>query len=128
MTWSCARRRLAALAAICALALQALWPLVAQARPRTPGILVPLCTVDGVTHYLELSTGKSPLEERSASHCDHCKFCAFGAERTVAVIPAQPVPLPRVECVAGKADATGTLPGESPQRLLARPRAPPAVA
>ena len=81
------RNRLAAVLAVLAMALQAFWPLLAQARPRIAGELVPLCTVEGVTHYLELPAGKSPLEERSASHGEHCKLCVFGGDRGVALKP-----------------------------------------
>jgi hypothetical protein len=59
-----------------AIALQVAWPLVVNAKPRSVA-LVPLCSVDGVTHYLELPTGKTPLEE-SVSHGDHCPLCFFG--------------------------------------------------
>jgi hypothetical protein len=65
-----------------AILLQALWPLLAHARPAETPILVPLCTIDNVTHYLELKTGKqSPLEQRSASHGDHCKLCVLGTDK-----------------------------------------------
>ena len=57
--------------AILAMALQALWPLIAQARPVT---LVPVCTVAGVTHYIELPDGKGP----SDVHHKHCSFCVSG--------------------------------------------------
>ena len=40
--------------AILAVALNALWPLIAQARPKNV-LLVPVCTVEGVTHYMELT-------------------------------------------------------------------------
>src|SRR3989454_11978960 len=60
-----------------AIALQAAWPLLAAAKPRAVA-LVPVCTVDGVTHYLEVPTGKTPLDD-SATHHDHCSFCTLGA-------------------------------------------------
>ncbi len=59
--------------AIAALALQALWPLIAQAKPRSV-TLVPICTVGGETHYVELETGGG-----DASHEEHCKACPVGA-------------------------------------------------
>jgi hypothetical protein len=93
------RRSFPAWLAILAISLQAAWPLVAQAKPRQPGHLVPLCTVDGVTHYVEIPGGKAPLEQRSATFHEHCKLCAFGAERLAAVPPAAPAPM-RVARVA----------------------------
>ena len=70
------RIRVGTLLAILALALQVAWPLLANAKPRSVA-LVPLCSVDGVTHYLEVPTGNTPLEE-SASHGDHCPLCFLG--------------------------------------------------
>jgi hypothetical protein len=70
-------RRLGSWLGIVALALQLAWPLIVSAKPSSV-TLVPLCTVDGVTHYLELPTGKTPLEESSAHHGDHCPLCFLG--------------------------------------------------
>jgi hypothetical protein len=58
--------------AILAIALQSLWPLLAQAKPRSV-TLVPICTVGGETHYVELETGGGQ------SHEEHCKACPVGA-------------------------------------------------
>src|SRR3954471_13426423 len=72
-------RRLAAwvaIVAIVAMALQALWPLIAQAKPHS-STLVPICTVDGVTHYFELKKGDTPLEKSSAAQHEHCAFCSM---------------------------------------------------
>ncbi len=55
------------------MALQAFWPLVAQAKPANA--LVPVCTVEGVTHYLEVPL---PAEHKSTGH-QHCAFCVFGS-------------------------------------------------
>jgi len=63
-------RRIAAWLAIVAMALQALWPLIAQARPVT---LVPVCAVGEVTHYIEV-----PLGDAAAGH-EHCAFCLASA-------------------------------------------------
>jgi hypothetical protein len=64
--------------AIVAMALNALWPLIVQARPAT---LVPVCTVGGTTHYIELPGGSTPVD----SHQGHCAFCV-----TAVALPAQP--------------------------------------
>ena len=68
-------RKLGTWLAILAIAQQAAWPLLAAAKPRAVA-LVPLCTVDGVTHYLEVPTGKTPLDDRV--HREHCVFCTLG--------------------------------------------------
>src|SRR5436853_5533112 len=71
-------RRLGHWLAILALALHAAWPLIANARPKSVH-LVPLCTVEGITHYLEVPGGSSPLDESANAHHDHCAFCFLGA-------------------------------------------------
>jgi hypothetical protein len=118
------RYRTAAWLAVVAMALQALWPLLAQAKPSS-SVLVPVCTVQGVTHYIELPSGKTPAEEQAAAHHEHCAFCSFGAER-VALSPflqsiiatgigeAQPLHVDACELRSEKSPS-------------ARPRAPPAV-
>ena len=60
-----------------AIALHAFWPLIANAQPKSVA-LVPVCTVEGVTHYLEIPGGKSPLDESSSAHHEHCSFCFLG--------------------------------------------------
>jgi len=77
-------RRLGRWLAILAIALHAAWPLLANARPKSVH-LMPLCTVEGVTHYIELPGGKSPLDESANTHREHCSFCFLG---TVGVLPA----------------------------------------
>lgn len=77
-------RRLGHWLAVLAIALHAAWPLLANARPKSVH-LVPLCTVEGVTHYIELPSGKSPLDESANTHREHCSFCFLG---TVGVLPS----------------------------------------
>ena len=79
MTFSRTLRRFAALTAASAIALQALWPLIAQARP-ADSISVPLCSVDGVRHEIELPLGKNQ-GDRSF---EHCKLCVLGTGNDVA--------------------------------------------
>ena len=76
-------KRLAHWLAILAIALQAVWPLIAAAKPRSVE-LVPVCTVDGITHYLEVPTGKSPID---GVHGQHCVFCTLGVG---AMLPSHP--------------------------------------
>ena len=124
MTLSRAARRFAALAAMFAITLQALWPLLSHARPEDPSLLVPVCTVDGITHYLELKPGKSPLDERTASHGEHCKLCVFGDGKGIALIAPDFAPL----LLKGRAHRSTEFPRTSPYEttlLPAQPRAPP---
>ena len=71
---------------VAAIALQIGLPLLAGALPR-PVALVPLCTVDGVTHYVEVPTGKSPADE-SSGHADHCPLCCLGGTALAAARPS----------------------------------------
>lgn len=65
-------RKLTSWLAILAMALNALWPLIAQAKPP---LLVPVCTVGGTTHYVEIPGGTTPVD----SQHEHCTFCFAGA-------------------------------------------------
>ena len=118
------QNRLAAWVAALAMALNALWPLIAQAKPRSV-TLVPVCTVQGVTHYIELLGGNSPLEQKSSAQHEHCSYCSFGGER-VALPPllqsvistsVKQAPPPYVDACELKSERSSN----------ARPRAPPAV-
>jgi len=119
------RNRPVALLAIFVVALSALWPLVAQARPQVPGTLVPVCTIDGVTHYSELPAPKPPVEQRSDAHHEHCKMCLFGAER--ACIAAAPEPLGVSSGNDVPSRSIEVERGEARFDDRARPRAPPAL-
>ena len=120
------RNRAVALIAMLAMALQALWPLIAQAKPDIPGMQVPVCTIDGITHYVELPSPDSPVEKSSAAHHEHCKMCMFGAER-LAVLPFA---TPLVKLAQGIDPAPDSLPAVSSPSSFhtpALPRAPPAA-
>ena len=118
------RRPLAVYLAVLAISLQALWPLLAQAKPKNV-VLVPVCTVQGVTHYIELPSGGTPVEEHAASQHDHCSFCSFGGER-VALSPfPQSIISTGLEEARPLHVAAGELRSERPSD--ARPRAPPAA-
>jgi hypothetical protein len=120
---SCVRRTrsFAAWLGLFAIALQAFWPLLAQAKPKNV-VLVPLCTVQGVTHYLELPAGNAPVEQKAASQHDHCSFCSGGAALPVAPTLAASA-VEHVEDVFLAEDSFGE--GRTP--LGARSRAPPAL-
>ena len=118
------RRRSVAWLAILLVGLNALWPLIAQARPKAPGILVPVCTIEGITHYAELPAPKAPLEQRSDASHEHCKICLFGLERA-----SLPSAAPQVAAAADRDIATlpaAVAAADSSFHSLARPRAPPA--
>jgi len=120
------RNRFAALLAILAISMQALWPLIAQAKPVVPGERVPVCTIEGITHYIELPAPDSAVEKSSAAHHEHCKMCVFGAER-LAVLP---VAAPIVKVAQNPQQPLDSLRAVSSPSPLHRPalaRAPPAA-
>lgn len=101
------RRTFAAWLALFAMAMQALWPLVAQAQPSSQ-LLVPICTVGGDIHYVTLD-GK-PAGKPAAATGEHCKLCVFGAVKlalpptlAIAVLEFEPAveapPVPPVAAV-----------------------------
>ncbi len=119
-------RRFAALAAVLAVTLQALWPLLSHARPKEAALLAPVCTVDGVTHYLEIKPGRTPLDERSASHGEHCKLCVFGGDRD-AVLPSAIAPVLVAQSTMPDIRLPAGPPADPLHLLSARPRAPPKI-
>jgi hypothetical protein len=116
--------RTGSLAAILAVLLNALWPLLAHARP-ADSLAIPVCTVGGETHYIEIERGDSPLEQRSKAQHDHCKLCVFGAERAIALPSGAPV-----LSLRGASQAAVPPPPAPPASFAfistARSRAPPA--
>ena len=120
------RNRVAALLAILAIAMQALWPLIAHAKPAVPGEKVPVCTIEGITHYIELPAPDSAVEKSSAAHHEHCKMCVFGAER-LAVLP---VVASLIKVAQNPQQPLNSLPAVSSPSPFHRPalaRAPPAA-
>jgi DUF2946 family protein len=110
--------------AILAIALHALWPLIAQAKPKNAVLAVPVCTVDGVTHYLELPM---PLEEQSAKRFDHCALCALGADRVGVAPQFAEVELAAELSEARRLPALAAAFTEKPDPSSAKPRAPPSA-
>jgi hypothetical protein len=108
-----------------AIALQALWPLLVHARPKSAPLLVPVCTVEGVTHYLELPSVDAPLEKRAASHHEHCAYCMVGDDR----IDAPRLVVPRCADSARFLSIPNfsVLVPEQSQASPAHPRAPPFI-
>ena len=127
MMFTRSTRHFTAFAAVFAITLQALWPLLSHARPKDPSLLVPVCTVDGITHNLEIKSGRTtPLDERSASHGEHCKLCVFGGDRDVAVLPAN---VPALIAEASQSEVSPSAEQCTVPLYLfsSRPRAPPAI-
>jgi len=76
------RNRIAAWLALAGIALNASWPLLANARPNTLALPSEVCSATGLKH-----SGESPLKGAQPSHC---ALCPFNAERGPAISGAAP--------------------------------------
>jgi hypothetical protein len=97
------RRRTAAWLALAAMALNAAWPLLANAQPADPALEI--CSAASGSH----AGGGAPATPGKGYHASHCNLCPFGAERAAAI-----------------AAVTGTslLPVAAPEQVFARCEAP----
>jgi len=99
------------------MALNAAWPLLANAKPADPSAEV--CSATGSKH--------APATPEKGYHASHCNLCPFGAERGAAIPPAVQ---PLLAAVATP-DAAVTQHAAPPLQLAlypaAPPRAPPAL-
>jgi hypothetical protein len=80
-------RRVAGWLAVLAMSLNALWPLVANAKPAwafDPSIEI--CTVGGAT---SIGGGEGAPQPSGNAHQPNCSFCTLSLEKSV--MPAQPV-------------------------------------
>ena len=74
------RSRIAAWLALAGMALNAFWPLLANARPQAPALPSEVCSATGQKH-----AGESPLSK--GARPSHCTLCPFNAERGAALAP-----------------------------------------
>ena len=84
------RSRITAWLALAGIALNASWPLLANARTSVPALPSEVCTATGLKH-----SGESPASK--GSQPSHCTLCPFNAERGPAisgVAPALLCPMP----------------------------------
>jgi hypothetical protein len=122
------RHRPVAWIAAFAVLLQALWPLLAHARPQDAALQVPICAVSGIVHDLEIKLGKTPLDDSSSKQGEHCKLCVFGTAKGVALL-ATPAPAVPDFASAGQKVVLAPVPFSGPaSRSPAHPRAPPSQA
>jgi hypothetical protein len=103
-------RRTGALAALLAISLQAFWPALVQAQPKSISAGA-ICSAGGGEH----GAGK---------HFRHCALCG-GADRFQALVPS-PAPFAALPVAAMESPAARPAPLHSEFRRPANPRAPPA--
>ena len=115
------RRRTAAWLALAAMALNAAWPLLANAQPADPS--AEICSANGGNH----AAGGAPAAPGKGYRASHCNLCPFGAERGAAIAVSIPAPVHET-AASEQIFARGDTP--SPQPALypaAPPRAPPVL-
>jgi len=77
------RSRIAAWLALAGMALNASWPLIANARTSVPALPSEVCSATGQKH-----AGESPLSK--GARPSHCTLCPYNAERGPAISGAAP--------------------------------------
>jgi hypothetical protein len=111
------RKPIAARLALAAMALNALWPLLAGAKPNIPSLPSEICSASGLVH------GDGPAQPLDDSYSpSHCKFCPPGVERGLALLTTTTAALSGAEPGRGPAPA---IPAESWHPAALDPGAPP---
>jgi hypothetical protein len=110
------RGRIAAWLAFAAIALNALWPVIANARPAEAAGSSEICSATGLKHGD--SPDGNPLSLR-------CALCAFHAGHGVAITPAAPAPVVPADAVDERPAPIAELRFGAALYLAAPPRAPP---
>lgn len=104
--------------------LNALWPLLANARPAASPVLFEICTAAGIQLP---GDGSSPADSADRHLKPHCALCSTGADKAPAVAGATGLPPARVE-LRGQLSALTVLPEPGRQsHSPAQPRAPPSL-
>jgi hypothetical protein len=119
------RNRFASVLAMLAMALQAFWPLLAQAQPKDPTLYAPICSVQGDGTMVDLSGGKFPVDDGAGKHQKHCKLCVGGNDRVQVLVLA---PVDAFRSPVFVAENPAALPPaavRSTSASPAQPRAPP---
>ena len=117
------RKRLAALLAVLAMALQGFLPFVTQVQAAGPDFLGGICSVEGAG-ALAADADPLPTGDGAGKHAKHCALCVMGGDRAAlvaALAPAYIVSAYVVAIPAAQFAAARCSTAVSP----AQPRAPP---
>jgi Protein of unknown function (DUF2946) len=114
------RGRIAAWLALAGIALNAFWPLIANAKPADSPVFAPICSVTGLKHGSSPADvpGENPLSLR-------CALCVFHAGLGVAITPTAPAPVVPADAVDERPAPIAELRFGTALYLAAPPRAPP---
>jgi hypothetical protein len=116
------RSRIAAWLALAGMALNASWPLLANARPNVAALPSEVCTATGLKHAGQGLPGEIPGKSVQPSHCT---LCPFNADRAAAILCAKHVLLSAAPTGPQHAAQHDVLRPEAALDPAARPRAPP---
>jgi hypothetical protein len=119
--------------AIVAMALSALWPLLANARPGPQPALFEVCTASGIKWISSGvssdlgNTGSAP-DQGVADHLQpHCVLCSFGTDQAPVLVQAASS-IPAAEASTGAFPPAALFHPPHPDlRSPAQPRAPPVL-
>ncbi len=126
MRTASAKFRFASWLAIAAMALNALWPLLANAQPAGQASMFEVCTAEGIK-FVSGDAGKAPAESGARHLQPHCALCSFGADKVPALAQAAFAVPVIVDASFGIAQLAALSPGRLDPRSPAQPRAPPVL-
>lgn len=120
------RHRYSTWIAILAMTLNALWPMLAQAKPGPAPTLHEVCTASGM--QIVSVSGEMPADQQSTAKASpHCAFCSLGTD-LLAIPPADQSCIARITFVRDSVPATEDSPlPDSESSSPALPRAPPVL-
>ncbi|HEY6241129.1 MAG TPA: DUF2946 family protein [Burkholderiales bacterium] len=116
-------RRVAAWIALASIAFNALWPVIANARPSAPALPSEICSATGLKHTGG-GTGDAP---DNGLRTTHCTLCHFNPERNTAIPCAGHLLLLPVAAISQPAAHFEALRPRAAIHPSAPPRAPPVL-
>jgi hypothetical protein len=122
MTGLRSRNRIAAWLALAGIALNASWPLLANAKPSVQALPSEICSATGLKHAGEGLPGEGPGKSVQPSHCT---LCPFNAERGAAISGAAPVLVSPMPACGQVRELFSEPQLQAALDPAARPRAPP---
>ena len=126
MRTASAKFRFASWLAIAAMALNALWPLLANAQPAGQASMFEVCTAEGIK-FVPGDAGKAPAESGAKHLQPHCALCSFGADKVPAVTQVAFVIPAVLDSSGGPSPFDVFSPVRPDIRSPAQPRAPPVL-
>ena len=115
------RRSVAAWLALSGMTLNALWPVLGNARPAAPALPSEICSATGLKH----AGGEPAGAPEKGPHPSHCTLCPFNAAQSAAIPATAAESLVRACAEDPRSVFSDTLRLGSPLDRTASTRAPP---